>query len=100
GRLLGSNIIPYTTLFRSEGKLPRDQLLDTGLSALRRDFAPFRAGWFSRFHEALNPTPIERQQREAEYVALLTSPVSATVSFAVRDRKSTRLNSSHVKISY
>ena len=67
-----------------EGKLPRARLLDASLAALRRDFAPFRAGWFSRFHEQLAPTPDERREREDGYVALLSSPVPATVSFAVR----------------
>lgn len=72
------------TRLSAEGQLPKRRLLDASLAALRRDFAPFRAGWFSRFHEALNPTPEERHEREAEYVGLLTSPVPATVSFAVQ----------------
>ena len=67
-----------------EGELSRQRILDETLNALRADWAPFRAGWFSRFHEQLKPTLEERQAREAAYVALLASPVPATVSFAVR----------------
>ena len=67
-----------------EGLLPRARLLDASLAALGRDFAAFRAGWFSQFHELLVPTRDERREREADYVALLSSPVATTVSFAIR----------------
>jgi hypothetical protein len=66
------------------GQVPRHRLLDASLAALRRDFAAFRAGWFSRFHEALQPTPGERRERTRDYLALVSSPIPATVSFAVR----------------
>jgi len=68
----------------AEGQLPRGRLLDASLAALRRDFAAFRAGWFSRFHERLEPTKEERRERAAAYVALISRSVPATVSFAVR----------------
>lgn len=68
----------------AEGQLPRGRLLDASLAALRRDFTAFRAGWFSRFHERLEPTKEERRERTPAYVALLSSSVPATVSFAVR----------------
>jgi len=67
-----------------DGLLSRDRLLDASLDALRRDFAPFRAGWFSRFHEAMRPNKEERASRVHRYLALLPSPVPATVSFAVK----------------
>jgi hypothetical protein len=67
-----------------EGRISRARLLDASLAALARDFAPFRAGWFAQFHELIAPTRDERREREAAYVALLASPVPATVSFAVR----------------
>lgn len=67
-----------------EGRISRARLLDASLAALARDFAAFRAGWFAQFNELLAPTPGERSEREAAYVALLASPVPATVSFAVR----------------
>ena len=44
----------------AEGRLSRARLLDASLGALECDFHQFRAGWFSRFHEALNPAVDER----------------------------------------
>jgi hypothetical protein len=61
----------------------RDRLLDASLAALGRDFATYRAGWFSRFHETLEPTNEERAQRAEAYLGLLRSRVGPTVSFAV-----------------
>jgi hypothetical protein len=66
-----------------EGKLSRARLLDASLDALARDFAQFRAGWFSRFHEALQPTLDERAARAERYLPLLASKIPPTVSFAL-----------------
>jgi hypothetical protein len=68
----------------NEGKLSRDRLLDASLDALSRDFAQFRAGWFSRFHEALKPTLVERARRASRYLHLLGSRIPPTVSFALK----------------
>lgn len=65
------------------GVLPRDQLLDASLEALSRDFIQFRAGWFSRFHEALEPTTAERAARIDVYLRLLASSIPPTAAFAV-----------------
>jgi hypothetical protein len=65
------------------GKLPRERLLDASLSALDRGFAQFRSGWFSAFHEQLQPTLEERQQRIEQYLRLLSSPIPPTVTFAL-----------------
>src|SRR3712207_7202143 len=73
-----STLFPYTTLFRSEGQLRVDMRHPT--------------------------TPIARAPGTVRYAALLwTGP--ATLDLAPqagpgRDRKSTRLNSSHANISY
>jgi len=61
----------------------RRRLLDASLAALARDFATYRAGWFSRFHETLAPTDEERTERVNAYLGLLRSRVGPTVSFAV-----------------
>jgi hypothetical protein len=61
----------------------RARLLDSSLAALERDFPAFKAGWFSRFHEALKPTVDERSERVSSYLRLLRSPIPATVSMAV-----------------
>jgi uncharacterized protein DUF6493 len=61
----------------------RARLLDASLAALARDFSTYRAGWFSRFHESLQPTDEERAERVASYLGLVRSRVGPTVSFAV-----------------
>lgn len=66
-----------------QGVLPRERLLDASLAALSRDFIQFRAGWFSRFHEALQPTPAERVARADVYLRLLASSIPPTVAFAL-----------------
>ncbi|NLX96414.1 MAG: hypothetical protein GXY83_09580 [Rhodopirellula sp.] len=66
-----------------QGKLPRQRLLDASLDALDRGFAQFRAGWFSAFHELLEPTIEERRTRSDRYLGLLASPIPPTVSFAL-----------------
>ena len=65
------------------GILSRDRLLDESLAALSRDFIQFRAGWFSRFHEALEPSAAERAARLDVYLRLLASSIPPTVAFAV-----------------
>ena len=67
----------------ADGTLPRERLLDASLDALERDFAQFRAGWFSRLHEALKPTLEERAERVERYLNLLASKIPPTVSFAL-----------------
>jgi hypothetical protein len=68
----------------ARGILDRNRLLDASLDALNRDFAQFRAGWFSRFHEALQPSLEEREVRLGKYLDLLASPIPPTVSFAMK----------------
>ena len=65
------------------GVLSRDRLLDASLEALSRDFIQFRACWFSRFHEALEPTFAERAARIDVYLRLLGSSIPPTVAFAI-----------------
>jgi hypothetical protein len=68
----------------ADGTIDRARLLASALDALARDFAPFRAGWFSRLHEALKPTKAERIVLRERYLELLSSRVPATVSFAMK----------------
>lgn len=67
-----------------DGVIDRERVLTLSLEALSRDFAPFRAGWFSRLHEALKPTRTERAAFRRAYLDLLPSRVPATVSFAMK----------------
>lgn len=61
----------------------RRRFLDVSLAALACDFATYRAGWFSRFHESLAPTDDERAERAEAYLGLLRSRVGPTISLAV-----------------
>ena len=61
----------------------RSRLLDASLAALGRDFATYRAGWFSRFHDSLAPADDELAARADVYLGLLRSRVGPTVSMAV-----------------
>ncbi|HTM47095.1 MAG TPA: DUF6493 family protein [Bryobacteraceae bacterium] len=65
------------------GTLDRARLLDSSLDALECDFHQFRAGWFSRFHEALAPSLEERAARSGRYLRLIGSRIPPTVSFAL-----------------
>lgn len=66
-----------------EGIMPRAKMLKASLEALNRGFIQFRAGWFSRFHERLKPSPAERFELLDDYLSLLASPIPPTVSFAL-----------------
>lgn len=68
----------------ADGTLSRDRLLDESLHALERDFAQFRAGWFSRFHEHLKPSIEERSVRLDQYLRLLGSSIPPTASLALK----------------
>src|SRR5436309_4545661 len=82
-----STLFPYTTLFRSPfghlmtGMNQERRYLGEALAAVSSIGGEFRSGW------ANQPTHWEREWRR---------PTGAPIP----DRKSTRLNSSHVKISY
>src|SRR5690625_6877600 len=79
-----STLFPYTTLFRSHGNNPgRNRLAAALLDGLANALEQFEAQGFASFHVEWS-----------EYDALAGLPVR------VQDRKSTRLNSSHVAISY
>lgn len=66
------------------GRLDRARVLDASLAALDRGFQAFRAGWFSRLHEALEPSVEERAARQAAYRSLLASEVAPTASMALK----------------
>ncbi|MFI5300272.1 MAG: DUF6493 family protein [Polyangiales bacterium] len=66
-----------------DGVLSRPRLLEASLAALERGFGQFRAGWFSRFHETLEPTVDERVLLQERYLRLLASPIPPTVAMAL-----------------
>ncbi len=70
--------------YSDAGKLDRQRLLDASLDALERDFAQYRAGWYSRFHVLMAPTAAEMAARSGRYLRLLASSIPPTVSFALK----------------
>lgn len=68
----------------AEGYLDRTQLLTSSLDALDKDFMQKRSGWFSRFHELLEPTLEERVSFQQRYLNFLGSQNPPTVSFALK----------------
>src|SRR5690606_41098313 len=95
-----SPLLPCTTLFRSVGTLQRRELLDLlgESSSLVRGQASLvrKLGETLRF-DALELHPCAGK-RALQLVHLICS--DSRLSRKSGDRKSTRLNSSHVKISY
>jgi Family of unknown function (DUF6493) len=68
----------------AEGTVPRDRLLDATLEALRRDFSPHNTRWFTKMHDALEPTPEEHAARLDDLLALLAAEDPANVGFSLR----------------
>lgn len=66
----------------SDGTLPRERVLTSALGALNRDFSAYRAGWYSRFYDALAPSVEELNRHQESLRTLLRSTIPATVSFA------------------
>src|SRR5690606_40156184 len=79
-----STLFPYTTLFRSPGRLPE----------------VYYGDWFIR--QAINNgVPLNTVISTTSFQsAIEKKPELFRESVLITDRKSTRLNSSHVKISY
>lgn len=67
-----------------ENVLDRSRLLKCTLEALGRDFLQYRAGWYSRFHEFMEPTLEEMASFKEHYLHLCGSTIPPTVSFAVK----------------
>lgn len=65
------------------GKLSREQLLDATVSVLEKDWPQFRAGWFSRFHDALAPSVDEMAPLRSRYLGLCHSRIPPTVTLAL-----------------
>lgn len=80
----GSKWLDTVVDMSRRGELSRDRLLDASLDALARDFGAYRARWFSKLHEALEPTLEERVARAPRYLDLLQSTVPPIVSFAFK----------------
>src|SRR5690606_40681227 len=80
-------LLPYTTLFRSEGR-------GFGQAAIAR--GRLRTGG----DEALGDAVFQRVEADHRQAPARTQRRLGGLEPCLQDRKSTRLNSSHVKISY
>ncbi|TRX58848.1 hypothetical protein FNH22_13315 [Fulvivirga sp. M361] len=68
----------------TNGKLNRQEILEKTFDPLKNEWIQFRSGWFSRFHEFLNPTLSERKSLEDQYLSLLSNAIGPTKSFALK----------------
>lgn len=66
-----------------EGDLARSTAIDKTLGVLEQDWPQYRAGWFSRFHKALDPQVEEMQAHASRYLHLCQSRIPPTVSLAL-----------------
>jgi Family of unknown function (DUF6493) len=84
----GDNVWTYAlTRLTAEGRLDRERLLDASLDALLRDFRGTTIGWYVHFHEALEPTPEEREARLDRYLLLVANPTPAIVKLSLNGLK-------------
>ena len=67
-----------------EGLIERDRLLDALLDMLAADLPSGRAGWYSRTLRMLSMTLDEAEARQGALCTLMSAPVGATVTVAVR----------------
>ena len=67
-----------------EGLIDRDRLIDALLDMLAADLPSGRAGWYSRTLRMLSLTLDEAEARQATLCALMSAPVGATVTLALR----------------
>ncbi|TDC33543.1 DUF6493 family protein [Kribbella albertanoniae] len=68
----------------SDRTLDRTRVITACLHALGRDFAAYRASWYSATYLALEPTAEETAGLQTDLRRLLSSAVPATVAFAVK----------------
>src|SRR2546430_12592311 len=89
-----STLFPYTTLFRSENAPRIAPLDDQDLAVFQSDAVAYRG----QFVAAVVAETLETARQAASMVAVRYEDQPHDVE--LRDRKSTRLNSSHSQISY
>src|SRR5690606_41830189 len=92
--------VPYTTLFRSEREGGRIQIVHTGVGGINENditLAEVTEAVIVGFN--VRPEPKARKAAEAAGIEIRTYGIIYELLDEL-DRKSTRLNSSHVKISY
>src|SRR5204862_8251551 len=96
--LRSSTLFPYTTLFRSgEAKT---LTFHTSYAAIPRKMRPIVLGAL-RFPSPQDMTlDVRSCERATQAVVFFDRSLKPSIARVTQDRKSTRLNSSHVEISY
>src|SRR5690606_41726016 len=89
-----STHFPYTTLFRSQSAFNRLQVRQTEVTVEIHETQPFGIAWWGDWHIGAAGVDYETFDRHRAIIA------EEDGLYWIGDRKSTRLNSSHVKISY
>src|SRR5690606_40729896 len=92
-----SDLFPYTTLFRS---VLLGYRVDSSRFAIDLQAICHQAGRFATLPDSHHPMEEGSRCRASAYLPERRPLPADPTATAVRDRKSTRLNSSHVKISY
>src|SRR5439155_11379081 len=95
-----STLFPYTTLFRSAMGEVASARTDRELSELRATIDSDIRLLRERITEDVDPRRLARRNPLAVFGALASVIAIGGVTTMRGDRKSTRLNSSHVAISY
>src|SRR5439155_21383552 len=95
-----STLFPYTTLFRSIRYLPRT-LDDFGeAKAYVIAFTTTGCPLVQRYLPRLRELSVQYREQGVQFLAINVGPDDSLKDIDGKDRKSTRLNSSHVAISY
>src|SRR5690606_40983323 len=91
-----STLFPYTTLFRS--LIVHSSLYDQVKESMTKAYGQLRIG--NPLDENNHVGPVIDQDSVNNYLKAIKAVGDQGGTMLVEDRKSTRLNSSHVKISY
>src|ERR1051326_1684765 len=87
-------------IYRKRGKVPKSLKSLERLAAKRRKIAAQgERAWFSHVHPGFRENPTKPQGGESTFGTFLFRPCRAKSPAILPDRKSTRLNSSHIPLS-
>src|SRR3712207_7406440 len=92
-----TTLFPYTTLFRSAVRLFVERVTDANP---RFVLTPGNAEVVAKICRQLDGLPLALELAAARLRVLSPEALQALLGERLRDRKSTRLNSSHANISY
>src|SRR5690606_41331443 len=95
-----STLFPYTTLFRSQEQQQFSRHFDPLLRSEPRARLAQELDFLGRRFAAEDFVAMRKAAEAFDDVMMALRPLEGAAGLRIVDRKSTRLNSSHVKISY